>query len=377
MGDYDILEEIGRGGMGVVYRARQRTLDRIVALKVLPLASLADSRQLTRFHNEARAAATLKHPHIVPAYSAGTERGVHYYSMQYIAGPTLAQMLELLRVDESPKHADSEHDGVLQHARRLGQVASSILNDHRSSRATYCRTLAGWGWQVAEALSNAHQHGIVHRDVKPGNLLLDEAGNVLITDFGLARLELGATITSSGAVVGTWRYMSPEQAAGNNLIVDHRTDIYSLGVTLYEALTLKPAFAGDSRGELVQQIAASNPPTPRSIDATIPVDLETIVLKAMQKEPRDRYLTAADLADDLRRFLDGQPIHARRVSTLRRWRYGVRRHSELAFGVAVALLLTLSLSVAAVWIGRGATGRRSPPSPVRRPRCKARTKRPG
>ena len=306
LGDYEILEEIGRGGMGVVYRARQRTLDRIVALKVLPLASLADSHQLTRFHNEARAAATLQHPHIVPVYSVGEERGVHYYAMQYIAGPTLAQMLEQLRADEFPNAADSEREAAPQ----KGGIATAIINDRRSSPATYCRSVAGWAWQVADALSNAHQHGILHRDIKPGNLLLDETGNIWITDFGLARLELGTTITSAGAVVGTLRYMSPEQAAGNSSIVDHRTDIYSLGVTLYEALTLQPAHAGNSRGELLQRIATSISPNPRSIDATIPVDLETIVLKAMQKEPGDRYLPGRR-SGGRPATIPGRPAHSR------------------------------------------------------------------
>ncbi len=353
LGDYEILEEVGRGGMGIVFRARQRTLQRVVALKVLPLASLADDQQLTRFHNEARAAATLQHPHIVPVYSVGEQRGIHFYSMPYVNGPTLGQLLQLLRTGKSANLEESAQDCASDPASRTWAVVPRIINSYRCSRPTYYRLVARWGWQVADALANAHQHGIVHRDIKPGNVLLDEKGSIWITDFGLARLDLGTTVTASGAVMGTWRYMSPEQASGQRSLVDHRTDIYSLGVTLYEALTLKRAFDGDSRARLVQQITAGNPATPRRIDVTIPCDLQTVVLKAMQRDPKDRYPTAAELADDLQRFLDGKPIRARRTSLWHRLRQWLQRHAELAIGLALALLLALlTVSVAAVWISR-------------------------
>ena len=349
LGDYEILEEIGRGGMGVVFRARQRTLDRIVALKVLPLAVLADSRQLARFQNEARAAATLQHPHIVPVYSVGVERGIHYYAMQYVPGPTLAQIIDRRRVEKphvTPRSKGDRSKGdSLAGNRRVSRQHATPDAALRASPADDYHTVARWGRQVAQALAHAHEHGIVHRDIKPGNLLLDEADQIWITDFGLARLDLGTSITGSGAVVGTWHYMSPEQASGNSRLVDHRTDIYSLGVTLYEALTLQPAFSGSTRGELLQQIESTNPPAPRSIRTSIPVDLETIVLKAMSKEPIDRYLTAVDLADDLQRFLDGHPIVAQRASVVQRFRRGIKRHSDLVFVAAVALLV-VALSIA-------------------------------
>ena len=349
LGDYEVLEEIGRGGMGVVYRARQRSLDRIVALKVLPLASLADKQQLARFQNEARAAATLRHPHIVPVYSVGVERGIHYYTMQYIAGLTLAQIVDQRRLEARQR---SLGDAIAD-----TEIVTRQDNDAqagpRTSPSDDYRMVALWGTEVARALSHAHQHGIVHRDIKPGNLLVDGNCDIWITDFGLARLEIATTITGTGGVVGTWQYMSPEQASGNNGLVDHRTDIYSLGVTLYEALTLQAAFAESSRGQLLQQIASQDPANPRSIDAAIPIDLETIVLKAMSKEPGDRYATAAELADDLQRYLDGAPVLARRASKVQRLRRMIRRHSDLVFVAAVAmLLLSLTVAVAAGMIWR-------------------------
>ena len=175
----------------------------------------------------------------------------------------------------------------------------------------YFRTIARLGIQAAEALDHAHQNGILHRDIKPANLLVDDAGKLWITDFGLARIEADAGMTMTGDLLGTLRYMSPEQALAKRVVVDHRSDIYSLGVTLYELLTLQPAFAGDDRQELLRQIAFEEPQPPRQINAHIPQDLETIVLKAIEKNPADRYATAQELADDLQRFIANKPIKAR------------------------------------------------------------------
>ncbi len=334
LGDFQIQREISRGGMGIVYEARQLSLGRRVALKVLPVASMLDQRQLVRFQTEVHAAASLQHPNIVPVHSVGSDRGVHYYAMQYIDGQSLACVLKELKQEVD---AATPSSSVSRAAASL-EASDFCARSFRRS-ADYGRAVARLGIQAAEGFHHAHQHGIIHRDVKPGNLLLDKQQRLWVTDFGLARVEQDSQLTATGDLVGTLRYMSPEQAGGVNRTVDHRTDIYSLGATLYEMLTLRPAFDDEGRRDLLTQIALSDPPLPSRLNPRVPADLETIVLKAMDKDPNGRYDTAADLAGDLRRFLEYRPILARRPTRIARFSKWLRRHPALVNSLFAAVVL--------------------------------------
>jgi serine/threonine protein kinase len=247
LGDFRLVREVGRGGMGIVYEAEQLSLGRRVALKVLPFAATMDPRQLQRFHNEARAAAGLHHEHIVPVYGVGCERGVHYYAMQFIEGHSLAELVARRRPPPASGGREPPEGSMNQgaHAPRSPASATDLAaaaTTHAAPRdAAHYRRIAEWGIQAAEALEHAHALGIVHRDVKPGNLMLDARGKLWVTDFGLARTVTDAGLTMSGDVLGTLRYMSPEQALAKHGLVDHRTDVYSLGATLYELLTGRPS----------------------------------------------------------------------------------------------------------------------------------------
>jgi serine/threonine protein kinase len=349
LGDFRIVREVGRGGMGVVYEAEQLSLGRRVALKVLPFAAALDGRQLQRFVNEARAAAGLHHTNIVPVYAVGSERCVHYYAMQFIDGHTLAALIHQLRRRDGrePAHpagpptpageANPPATGPYPAADAARQPAA-VLTGHSSRDPAFFRMVAQLGIQAGEALEHAHQLGVVHRDVKPANLLVDGRGNLWVADFGLAHCQSQAGLTMTGDLVGTLRYMSPEQALAKRVPIDHRTDVYSLGVTLYELLTQEPAFAGKDRQELLRQVAFEEPRPPRRLNRAIPAELETVVLKAMEKNPQDRYATAQDLADDLRRFLQDEPIRAKRPTLVRRARKWARRR-RAAVGAAAAVLL--------------------------------------
>jgi hypothetical protein len=359
LGDFRIIREIGRGGMGVVYEAQQISLNRRVALKVLPFAVMLDSRRLERFRHEAQAAAMLRHPHIVTVYSVGCERGVHYYAMDYVEGLNLAEVAEQLKRQPTLaavracsngsrawtlQRKGMRADGSVQ-ARGQARTAANVdtqpiaaLTTLLESRPAGFREIARLGVQAAEALDYAHQMGIVHRDVKPSNLLLDRDGELWLTDFGLAMTQSDAGLTMSGDLLGTLRYMSPEQAAGKRLPLDHRTDVYSLGVTLYELLAGRPAFDSHDRAELLQAIAKVDPPPLRKSVPSIPSDLSTIVHKAMEKDSADRYSTARELADDLRRFVEDRSIVARRPSLWQRCHRWSRRHA-LAIAAAGCLLL--------------------------------------
>ncbi len=452
-GDYRILREIGRGGMGVVYEAEQISLGRRVALKVLPGQVSSDRKVLERFRREARAAARLHHTNIVPVFEVGREGDVAYYAMQFIQGlglntvitelrrlldrassqPQIKSALENLTLQPRGEHPRRDIEGptqsegvevsaVLQyiltgriepglepagapeptlakaHAGGIatpretgkeGQVAkfdpaltrtetgSAIAGDETdphwehspapdsspfgspssssavlpggaqlssvgSGRRGYFRSLAQIGRQVAGGLAYAHARGIVHRDIKPSNLLLDTAGVVWITDFGLAKGEDDG-LTTTGDILGTLRYMAPERFRGQG---DARADVYALGLTLYELLTLRPAYASADRLKLIEQVKAEEPVRPRSLDHRIPRDLETIVLKAIEKDPKARYQTAEAMGEDLGRFLADEPIKARQVGAVERYWRWARRNPVIATlgGVLTAVLLVATMS---------------------------------
>jgi WD40 repeat protein/serine/threonine protein kinase len=391
LGDYQIVRELGRGGMGVVYEAVQISLGRRVALKVLPFAAALDTKQLQRFKNEAQAAAHLQHTHIVPVYAVGCERGVHFYAMQFIDGHTLAVVIRELRrlagheAAEGPAEAsllvgdlasgrwapakptplDQQRTGsyvpaeppasplATHHSPPAGHHSPltttspvAALSTERSTRSSaFFRTVASLGMQAAEALEHAHQLGVIHRDIKPANLLVDAMGRLWVTDFGLARLGNDAGLTMTGDLLGTIRYMSPEQALAKRVTVDARTDVYSLGVTLYELLTLEPAYNGRNREEVLRQIAFDEPRAPRRLNSAVPAELETIVLKAMSKNPDERYATAREFAQDLERFLEDKPIRARRPTRLQRARKWARRHQPVVWSAGVSAVLLLLLAV--------------------------------
>lgn len=382
LGDFQIVCELARGGMGIVYEAVQLSLGRRVALKVLPFAATLDERQLQRFKNEAQAAAQLHHRSIVPIYAFGCERGVHYYAMQLIEGQSLAAVIRQLREqaglsdsrggahsgnlssfvlrDESPPEGDATGSApaaprkkiTLPVAERSTNVTATLTDGGAAGEPHY-RRIARLMTQAAEALEHAHQSGVVHRDIKPGNLLVNVAGNLWVADFGLAQFQVETGLTRTGDLLGTFRYMSPEQTAGGRVLLDHRTDIYSLGATFYELLTLQPACDGETRHQLLYQILETEPAAPRSIAPGIPAELETIVLKALAKSPSDRYSSSAELAADLQRYLTNQPILARRPTLSDRIRKWARRHpSAVIAGGLFLFLMTVGLLISNWLISR-------------------------
>jgi serine/threonine protein kinase len=369
LGDFQLLREVGRGGMGVVYQAEQVSLGRRVALKVLPTAAALDGRALQRFKNEAQAAALLQHPNIVPVIAVGCEHGMHFFAMQFIDGISLAGLIRDLRSRISPGDdtrpeggpADPDRTTQFPEARPEEGSATAALSASGSGFSeaelgsgpparsrSYFRAVARLALQAAEALEHAHQMGVIHRDVKPANLLVNNRGNVWVTDFGLARLRHDAGLTAPGDLVGTIRYMSPEQARADRVPIDHRTDVYALGATLYELLTLQPAFPGDDRRELLRRILLEEPRRPRRVNAAVPADLEAIVLKAMEKTPADRYASAQEMAEDLRRYLADEPVRARRSAPWRRAVKWAHRHAAVtltAVAAAAVVLVTLAVAV--------------------------------
>ena len=317
LGEFRIIREIGRGGMGVVYEAEQTSLHRRVALKVLRLGVVADPEAMQRFRREAETVARLHHTNIVPIFAVGCEHGVHYYAMQFIEGKSLAQVLaESVRSGELPLHDD----------------------------------VARWGLQAAEALSHSHQRGVIHRDVKPSNLLLDAEGVLWLTDFGLAKRADEVTLTVRGALLGTPRYMSPEQAESLERPIDHRTDLYSLGASLYELATGQPVFDSPAPHAVIAQILTEEPAKPRRLRPSLPRDLETIILTCLAKDPSERYQTAQALAADLRAVLERRPIKARRLRATERVVRFVRSRRKVlgagAIGVAATVLLLVGATLA-------------------------------
>ena len=410
LGDFRLIREIGRGGMGIVYEALQTSIPRKVALKVLTAAGAMDPKQIQRFQLEVRAAAKLRHPNIVIVHSVGCDRGIHHFAMDLIEGQSLAEIIAELRQVEgldptepsrvSKVSGDTTLKLLLEHREPLepgtpapspltalpgrgevkrkrrwvlpffpspphgearvrgrGQPREAISQTRNSASSTrgraHSRAAAVLGIQAAQALAHAHQHGVLHRDIKPSNLLIDRQGKLWVADFGLARIQGDSQLTQTGDLIGTLRYMSPEQALGPRGVIDERADIYALGTTLYELLTLRPAFGGDDCAGLPDRIAHREPTPLRKINPAISADLEKIVLKAMAKEPAGRYATAQELADDLGRFLDGRPIQARRPSLgTRAIKLAKRNRALVASAVVAVCLAVVGLIAGLTWSDR-------------------------
>jgi len=360
--DFEILGELGRGGMGIVYRARQRSLDRIVALKVLSSTRRRNRRAVRRFRTEAQAAARLHHENIVPVYAHGEYEDHVYYSMMLVEGDSLDTVIhskpELLSSTTLPGSSVAEPSAASDSSIGIEIPRPQAVppRSARDSSAPSPRTAADYRHialllaGVADGLAHAHERGVVHRDVKPHNLLLGSDCRLRITDFGLAYLTDEPRLTLSGEVMGTPVYLSPEQVRGDLKAIDHRTDIYSLGVTLYEVITGRHPFQGAVRDEILHRICCDEPLPPRRLDPFIPKDLETICLRALEKKPADRHPAASVLADDLRRFSEGRPILSRRIGPIEKMLKWARRRKAAAtaitstFGVLVlAVGLTASL----------------------------------
>jgi eukaryotic-like serine/threonine-protein kinase len=404
LGDYQILRVVGVGGMGIVYEAEHASLKNRVALKVMHPRFRTDPTYLRRFNTEARSAARLHHTNIVPVFDYGEQDGICYYAMPLIAGVGLHQVLDdvqRLRATDDPKNApEAKGTGaqpatepvdetlrIVSHGlvtgrfstggatpdgteppRTLaiddgpGDATSGKADPHEvmvsacsgpdsrtdshtiagQSERVYHQEIARLAGQVADALDYAHGQRVVHRDIKPSNLLLDTQGNIWVTDFGLAKLVEGDDLSQSHELVGTLRFMAPERFRG---VTDRRADIYAVGATLYEMLALKPAFGERDPVQLIDQITHEPPAPLRQHDRRIPRDLETIVLKALAKDPKDRFATAGDMRDELRRFLEGRPIQSRPISALERiWRW-CKRNPGLAALSALAAALTTSIAM--------------------------------
>lgn len=408
LGDYRIIREVGRGGMGIVYEAEQVSLGRHVALKVLPKEMVAKPEHRLRFEREAKAAAKLHHTNIVPVFGVGDTDGQLYYVMQFIQGLALDDVLEELKrlraaasgsiqpppetsgvsgrdasvlelaqtfligsrdqieptdqksvsVNARPDSPETEpHLTIVDMRSQSSTSNSSVVLPRRSPESgeaasrqtTYFESIAQIGVQVARALDYAHSQGILHRDIKPANLLLDLKGTVWVTDFGLAKLEDERGLTQAGDIIGTLRYMAPESFKGQ---YDNRSEVYCLGLTLYEMLAFRPAFTESSRNALIDHVMQSQIETLATLNPKVPSDLQTVIHKAIDRAPEHRYQSAADLADDLHRFLNDEPIKARRVSLLERLNRWSRRHKSLATALATVMLL-VSLLAAGSTIAAG------------------------
>src|SRR5438874_6946873 len=306
LGDYEVLEEVGRGGQGVVFRARQKSLNRTVALKVISLGQWASKAHLKRFRLEAEAAARLEHPGIVPIHEVGERDGSCYFSMKFIEG---GQLDEVARREPIP-------------IRRAVELMAN----------------------VARTVHYAHEHGILHRDIKPGNILLDAKGEPHLTDFGLARLlETEGSVTQTLDVIGTPSYMAPEQAVGNNTGVSNATDVYGIGAVLYQLLTGHPPFAGGTTYETIKLVLDTEPRQPRLLNPKIDRDLSTICLKCLEKDPKRRYPSALALAEDLEHWLKHEPIRAKRSGFFTHAHKWVQRNPAIA--ALVASLVALAAAI--------------------------------
>jgi len=357
LGDFCLEQRLGSGGMGVVYQARQVSLNRPVALKVLPSSLVGDASAIERFHREARAAARLRHPNIVTVYAEGLEQGICYFAMEMVEGEPLDRIIEDLHAAKASDdgQAASSAKGYPAGQQRLQPATEAsppppppcLLRTCRSARE-YFDMSAHLISEVADALAYAHEAGIIHRDVKPSNLILAHDGRLVLLDFGIARLCKEQAMTLTGSFVGTPRYMSPEQIAGRHDNVDHRCDVYSLGATLYELLTLQPLFDGHTREQIIGQILGEDPPRARQVEHRIPIDLETICCKAIERDPDRRYHSTRELAEDLRRYLSGAAIKARPAGSMDRVVKLLRRR-KIAAVLAGALVLALVLAGGIAW----------------------------
>ncbi len=329
---FQIGRELGRGAMGVVYAAKIESTGSEIAIKFLESHGVRDQGSIERFRREARAAESLNHPSIVPVYHIGCEDGRHYYTMKLIDGASLSNIIDL----SFQRHSNSK--------RELGRQPIGL--GHLPTTIEYYQTLAKEMANVANALHEAHTMGIVHRDIKPSNLLMDSAGHIWITDFGLAHVEDGLNLTYTGDIIGTFQYMSPEQASGRRERIDYRSDIYSFGATLYELFTGHAPFSGMDRALILQRIQTDEPLRPTAYNRDMPRDVETIIRRAMRPERSDRYQSAALVAEDLIRFSNGQPILANSVSLAERARNWATNHSgQLALALFLALLCVLLLGI--------------------------------
>lgn len=399
VGDYQIIQEIGRGGMGIVFEARHTTMRRRVALKVLPKSAADRLDGVSRFMTEARSAGQLHHTNIVPVFEVGEIDGLHFYAMQFIHGDNLDRVINDIKRYNSSADLEELDEGAVAPANLSQSVALSMVNGQPAPRQdgdsiaharhadtipinamdtygksskpsnsvsssglsdsvfgtsdtsygprsgnSYLQRVAAVGVQVADALEHAHRHGVLHRDIKPANLILDTEGTVWITDFGLAKYQ--DDLTQTGDLIGTLRYMAPERFSGD---ADCRSDIFSLGLTLYELATLQCAFNETNRAKLMRDVSSRTPVRPTEINKKIPADLETIILKSIDPLPEKRYQSAEKLAADLRLFLADRPINARRPSmTERLWRIGRRNPVATCLSMCIVGLLIL-LVAGAVW----------------------------
>ncbi len=353
IGDFQIVREIGRGGMGIVFEARQVSLNRSVALKLLPPGLGFSEKSIARFRREAQAAARLHHTNIVPVYATGEETGSYYYAMELVEGQSLAEVLRDLRgrganplLERTVDRSEARSAAPTVDGPAPGAIASTLPGTSAAENRRWFDTVARLMAEVAEGLHHAHGQGVIHRDIKPANLMLSNDGRLCITDFGLALMTQEPGMTMSGLLVGSPAYMSPEQIAAGRVTVDHRTDVYSLGVVLYETLTWRLPFPGETREAMLTAILTREPARPRGINPRVPLDLETICLKAMDKNPDRRYATAGEMAADLRRYLQGGLILARRAGPLRRAARTVRRH-RVAFLLGLSLLILAAAGIGA------------------------------
>ncbi len=342
-GEFEIIREIGRGGMGIVYEARQTSLNRRVALKVLSVGLAFSEQGIQRFQREAEAAAKLHHTNIVPIYTTGFQNQIPYYAMELVQGPSLNHVLQQIRGDSAATPAnENEHSSEATRTTVDAAAEGTKGSSSFGSGGDYFDNVARAIADVADGLNHAHAHGVVHRDIKPSNLLLSPEGRVIINDFGLARVLEEPGLTMTGELMGSPRYMSPEQISPSFGQLDQRTDIYSLGVTLYEFMTRRPAFEGNDRKQILNRVLYEEPKPPRRLDPAIPLDLETICRKAMEKDADQRYQSADALAEDLRSFVSRHQISARRIGPLGRGIRWCRRNKSVA---ALSLLLMLSIMV--------------------------------
>ncbi len=366
---YQITGVLGQGGMGIVYKAVQTKLNRMVALKVLPaMVGSANPAAVQRFRREATAAARLHHTNIVPIYDFGESTDAYFYAMEFIEGRPLDEVIGQVsqKFDQTdsdgrhgtaspptaavlamaiselelpiPPRSDASSDGTFS-----GPISPPVAGTASGLRGrAYYRQVSRWVCDAAEALHYAHGQSIIHRDIKPANLILSNDGRIMVADFGLAKSAGDGSVTRTGALLGTLRYLSPEQAMARRMRVDHRTDIYSLGATMYELLCFRPAYPGTDDKEILGAVMTRDPPPPRKFNQNIPAELETICMKCMEKSPDARYETARALADDLRRYINDLPIVARRPGAITRSLKFIRRRRAPVIAVAAIVLVSLS-----------------------------------